>query len=541
MNSRLDNQAREGNTAAFYTGYFLKGIKYFLAGIKAVTSAAQTFFGTQYSVSYTSKSKNIYSKNTIVISALTAANSLLLISGTRSREMVLSSEPKQLARSSLQSEVIVETALDEKSCHCQLPPELVHVNVINKAIYSLIIFLSKGSRIFSSLAAYNGAINFCETIVALVSLSDDPLENINRDPAKQSLIQLFGLICFSAQMLSFSMFQSTTVKDYLLTWWLSPEKRNQEIYSQGYLNILLAITFFITITSTTFFGIFSTEAGLNNLNEYLFKSILKFEMPQFIIDSMVGISAISMASLTTTNVIPSTYHFLTNKNAGGRKKSLTTTGKLLMASGLIDCLASSYSTTYSSIIKMSQLFNIDEYNFFLRISTILSIGSTSFFYYFVYNTRVGLERFYSVKNDLGNLNENLISNEEKIIGENDQEQLENNDHKPLGSDDNKPFEDDDKLLEDDHKPLDRVDNNKSLEDNDKLFENYIKIASPFRRGGPTLYSSRDPALILVIEETNSQLIGNNLEGADDACDDDTVSSPETYISKPKPQYLNFKI
>jgi hypothetical protein len=422
--SRLENQAMDGRGQTTSLGeYCIKGVKYFLAGIKTVTSGALTFFGFQRSFSYSVENENIFSTPNVITSALFATNSLISVGGTRSREMILSSQPKRLDRSLPQSELIVDTASHERSCHCFIPPELANLDITHKAIYALIIFLSKVSRFFSSLAAYNGAINLLETIVALITSSDAPLAEINDDPLKQALIQFFGLICFSAQMLSFSMFQSTALKDYLLNWWFNTEKRNKQVNSQGYLNILLAINFFIVIASATFFGVFSTEAGLRNLNETLFKSILGFVIPQAVIDSMVGISSVSLVSLISTSVIPATYLFLTNKDQPGRGRSLTTTGNILMVSGMLDCLASSYSTTYSSIIRMSKLFNIDKYNLFLRMATILSIGSTSFFYYFVYSTRPSLERFYLANDNLENLNERLISSEIKITVETDQDQL----------------------------------------------------------------------------------------------------------------------
>jgi hypothetical protein len=462
ISSRLENQAMDSSNATSLKGYFIKGVKRFLAVTKAVISASQTFFGTQFSFNYTIKSNHPFSKTTVIISALAATNSLVLNAATRSREMVLSSVPKKLSRVPLEPEAIVDTASNEKYCHCATPPELVDLNFINKAIYLLLIFLSKGSRIFSSLAAYNGAINLCKTIVALVSSAEDPLESINQDPVKQSLIQIFGFICFSAQMLSFSMFQSTFLQEYLINWWFNPEKRNKQISDQGYLNILLAVAFFIIITSTTFFGIFSTESGFSNLNDSFFKPILQFEMPQIIIDMMVGFSAISLSSLTTTSVIPSTYHFLTNKKERGISKSLTTTGKLLMVSGIFDCLTSSYATTYSSIIKTSNLFNIDNYNIFLRTSMILSIAPTSFFYYFVYNTRTGLERFYSIDHPVENLNEPLMNNQIQIVIDSDKDEL----------------------------------------------HPYHSNNSPFLPGGPSFYSAS-------IDEKMSSFISDNLESVED--------------------------
>jgi hypothetical protein len=399
--SRSLNQAMESKLikSPYKTG-FIKGVKYFLAGIKAVTASAQTFFGTQSTLTYTLKNDDILSPPNLIISSVNSINSLIFTAATRSKQMILPKEQVNLSRpSSNEALEAMQDSADKEKSLCCIPSQFADLSYINQILYGIIVGLSKGSRLFSALSSYNGAVVLCKTLVALSTEGNkDPLEVISDDINKQVLIQLFAITCFSAQILSFTMFQATTVQHYLLNWWFNPEKRNEQIRSQGMSNVLLAIKFLILISSSTFFGIYSTRKGLHHLDKTLIEPIIGFDTPEMAIDITVWISTACIIAMTTVNSIPSTYKYISD-HKNNSHQSLTTAGNLFKISGILDSTATSVATVFSSIMSLSEMFNIDKYNSYLIALTAVLIGVPNVMYNYTYGTLSIVEKLYSQQLD----------------------------------------------------------------------------------------------------------------------------------------------
>jgi hypothetical protein len=396
-------------------GFFTNAFKGLLTGVKVITSAAQALFGMRKTNSWVLNNKDVNLPLNMALSFLVAINSLFYIGYTRGPQMMRpSSKPKQLKTpSDSPVEYIQSSESEEKKSACCYSPEFSDLSFGNKLIYCAITFLSKGSLFFTSIAAYNGAFTLCETLVSITtdySTEEEILDYINKNPALQNLIQVFSFLCFCAQILSFSMFQSKTVREYLFNWWFNPDKRKQQYASLSTTNnILLLINFLIIIPGTTFFSVFSTEAGLRNLNNSFFKSMLSINIPEYIVDVLIGLSALSVISLTTTNTVPSNYNYFTSKYNPKNNKSLTTTGRILMLSGGIDNGGTAYCTLYGSVNTLSKMFGIDVYNPYLISVLAFLIVPTNLVCTYIYNTHKVIHDLYSVSSTSQDLEENLIS------------------------------------------------------------------------------------------------------------------------------------
>jgi hypothetical protein len=439
--SRLPNQAMDGIKAAPRESKCERITKYCLAKTKAFTAMGQTFFGCQASISYTTRGNALALPN-VLISSANAINSLFFTNFARGIQMTRPNKPKKMPRvaSKLRfidpidiDEEIESTATRERHSHpssfFSLAPELQHLSLIQLFVYFFIVFLSRGSQCFSSLAAYNGAFTLCTTFAALISSSDDdPSELISENEFVKYSVQVFALVCFCAQLLSFEKFQARTIKEYLLFWWLDPDYSDEQmsLFKKNYgliPNGLLWFNFFTMIASATFFGIFSTQVGLKNLNHSLFKSILKSELPEWVLDIILYFSTACIFSMTTINTIPSVYNYfeltttkeVTDKKNKNIHSELTNAGKVLAVMGFVDTACNTYATICGSINRLHKLFKIDIYDPYLIGFTAGLFGPTNLISTYIYNAHKTVKEEYPIKIEADGIYDTLLEADQNTI------------------------------------------------------------------------------------------------------------------------------
>ncbi|MBV8802396.1 MAG: hypothetical protein JO131_05450 [Gammaproteobacteria bacterium] len=377
------------------------------------------FFGLTETTRIAAHSQNLTTSTYVPIAACSLVSAGFIAAVRGPKMLQPSAKPKEIKKNSDSSLERMENTLPAKKSVSDL-------SFFEKLIYYSISFMSYGACFFSSIANYNFAFSLCETIIGLIissSSKEEILDYINKHSPLQISIQIFSFLCFSAQMLSFSTQQIPNAKEFLLKWWFHSENREAQTSLFGKKNIFLLSSSSIYILGTVFFAVFSTETGLHNLNNSLFKSLFKTSIPEEILDIFISLSALCTLTLTTTNNIPSNYEYLCKP---ADHKTLNAIGLGLLGMGLLDTTAGTYNTFGGSLKILSKTLNIDIYNPYLIGLIAVLICPTNFACTFIYNTHKQVydtqyalaandpleelkEGLLDPVNDLEELKENLVS------------------------------------------------------------------------------------------------------------------------------------